>query len=133
MKNDFSVTMMKCKVHRATVTEADLHYEGSVSICPDLIKASGLLINEKVDILDIDNGARFSTYVIKGRKGEVCLNGAAARLVQKGDLVIIVSYCSMSYEQAKHWEPTVVFVDEKNKMVEKRLEDHKNNTKKKKK
>ena len=133
MKNDFSVNMMKCKIHRATVTEADLHYEGSVSICPDLIKASGLLINEKVDILDINNGARFSTYVIKGRKGEVCLNGAAARLVQKGDLVIIVSYCSMSYQQAKQWEPTVVFVDEKNKMVEKRLEDHKNNTKKKKK
>ncbi len=133
MKNDFSVTMMKCKIHRATVTEADLHYEGSVSICPDLIKASGLLINEKVDILDINNGARFTTYVIKGRKGEVCLNGAAARLVQKGDLVIIVSYCNMSHEQAKQWEPTVVFVDEKNKMVEKRLEDHKNNTKKKKK
>ncbi len=133
MKNDFSVTMMKCKIHRATVTEADLHYEGSVSICPDLIKASGLLINEKVDILDINNGARFTTYVIKGRKGEVCLNGAAARLVQKGDLVIIVSECRMSYEQAKQWEPTVVFVDEKNKMVEKRLEDHKNNTKKKKK
>lgn len=127
MSNDFSVSMMKCKIHRATVTEADLNYEGSVSICPDLIKASGLLINEKVDILNINNGARFTTYVIKGRKGEVCLNGAAARQVQKGDLVIIVSYCGMPYEVAKSWEPTVVFVDENNRMVEKRLEDHKNN------
>lgn len=131
MSNDFSVSMMKCKIHRATVTEADLNYEGSVSICPDLIKASGLLINEKVDILNINNGARFTTYVIKGRKGEVCLNGAAARQVQKGDLVIIVSYCGMPYEKAKSWEPTVVFVNEKNQIVEKRAESHSNNVQKK--
>lgn len=130
---DFSVTMMKCKIHRATVTEADLNYEGSVSICPDLLKASGLLLNEKVDILNINNGARFTTYVIKGRKGEVCLNGAAARQVHKGDLVIIVSYCAMTYKDAQTWEPTVVFVDDKNKILEKRQEDHNNNTKMKKK
>ena len=84
-----NVTMLRAKIHRATVTGADLNYEGSISICPDLIKASGLLINEQVDIYNCNNGARFTTYVILGNKGEICLNGAAARHVQKGDLVII--------------------------------------------
>jgi aspartate 1-decarboxylase len=122
-----NLSMLRAKIHRATVTGADLNYEGSVSICPDLIKASGLLINERVDIYNCNNGARFSTYVIKGKKGEICLNGAAARHVQKGDLVIICSYCGLSYDEAKKHEPTVVFVDAKNRVSEKRKEDRKNN------
>lgn len=122
-----NISMLRTKIHRATVTGADLDYEGSVSICPELIKAAGLYINEKVDIYNCNNGARFSTYVIKGRKGEICLNGAAARHVQKKDLVIICSYCGVSLEEAKKHEPQVVFVDNKNKIKEKRKEDRKNN------
>lgn len=122
-----NVSMLRTKIHRATVTGADLDYEGSVSICPDLIKASGLLINERVDIYNCNNGARFSTYVIKGKKGEICLNGAAARHVQKGDLVIICSYCGLSFEDARKHEPQVVFVDSKNRVKEKRKENRKNN------
>jgi aspartate 1-decarboxylase len=122
-----NIQMLRTKLHRVTVTGADLAYEGSVSICPDLIKASGLLLNEKVDIYNCNNGARFSTYVIKGKKGELCLNGAAARHVQKNDLVIICSYCSVSMEEAKKHEPLAIFVDEKNRVKEKRKEDRKNN------
>lgn len=122
-----NISMLRNKIHRATVTGADLNYEGSVSICPDLIKASGLFINERVDIYNCNNGARFSTYVIVGKKGEICLNGAAARHVQKGDLVIICAYCGISYEEAAKHKPTVVFVDEKNRVKEKRAESRKNN------
>lgn len=109
-----NLTMMKCKIHRATVTLADLDYEGSISICPDLIKAAGLLLNERVEIYNCNNGNRFATYVILGKKGEIGLNGAAARLVMPGDPVIICSYCSMDQEEAKIHKPTVVFVDSKN-------------------
>ncbi len=109
------VSMLRTKIHRATVTDADLNYEGSISICPDLIKASGLLLHEKVDILNINNGARFTTYVIEGKQGEICLNGAAARLAHRGDLVIIVAYAEMDLEEARQYEPTVVMVDEKNR------------------
>lgn len=112
-----SVTMMKSKVHRATVTDADLTYEGSVSIDPALIAAAGFLVNEQVDIYNCNNGARFTTYVIQGKPGEICLNGAAARHVQKGDLVIIVSYCGLPVEEARVHKPRVVFVDSKNRMV----------------
>lgn len=122
-----NISMLRTKIHRATVTGADLDYEGSISICPDLIKAAGLFINEKVDIYNCNNGARFSTYVIKGNKGEICLNGAAARHVQKRDLVIICSYCGVNLDEAKKHEPTVVFVTEKNKVKIKRKEDRKNN------
>lgn len=125
-----NLSMMRAKIHRATVTEANLDYEGSISICPDLIKASGFLINERVDIYNCNNGARFSTYVIEGRKGEICLNGAAARHVHRGDLVIICSYCGLTMEEAKKHKPTVVFVDAKNRAREKRAESHKNNVKK---
>jgi aspartate 1-decarboxylase len=109
------VEMLKSKIHRATVTDADLTYEGSISICPKLIKASNFLLNEKVDIYNCNNGARFTTYVIEGKPGEICLNGAAARHVQKTDIVIIVSYCMMTKEDAEKHLPTVVFVDQKNK------------------
>lgn len=114
--------MMKCKIHRATVTDADLSYEGSISIDPKLIKATGLLINEQVDIYNCNNGARFTTYVIEGRSGEICLNGAAARHVQKGDLVIIVAYCGLTEEEAKKHKPKVAFVDSKNKLKVMRAE-----------
>jgi len=119
-----NIELMRCKIHRATVTEADLNYEGSISLDPALIKAAGLFLHEKVDILNCNNGARFTTYVIEGKKGQVCLNGAAARLVQKGDLVIIVAYASMAIEKAKGFKPEVVFVDAKNRPREKRLEKH---------
>lgn len=119
-----NIKMLKSKIHRATVTEADLLYEGSISIDPKLIKASGLLINEKVDIYNCNNGARFSTYVIAGKKGQICLNGAAARHVQKGDIVIIVSYCTLKIEDAKKHKPTVVFVDHTNSIKELRDEKH---------
>lgn len=119
-----NINMLKCKIHRATVTHADLEYEGSISIDPQLIQTAGLLVHEKVDIYNCNNGARFSTYVIEGKKGEICLNGAAARHVQRGDLVIICSYCSLSEQEAKQHKPTVVFVDQKNQVREVRPEVH---------
>lgn len=111
-------TLLKSKIHRATVTDADLHYEGSITIDRDLMDAANLVEYEKVAILDINNGARFETYVIEGPrgKGDICLNGAAARLVQKGDLVIIVSYCTLKEEEVAAHTPTVVFVDEHNRI-----------------
>ncbi len=119
-----TIELMRCKIHRATVTEADLTYEGSISLDPVLIKEAGLFIHEKVDILNCNNGNRFTTYVIEGKKGQVCLNGAAARLVQKGDLVIIVAYTTLPIEKAGKHKPQVVFVDSKNRPKEKRLEKH---------
>ena len=116
------INMLYSKIHRATVTNADLDYEGSISIDKKLIQKSKLFLNQKVDIYNCNNGARFSTYVIEGKSGEVCLNGAAARHVQKGDVVIIVSYASVDIDQAKKHQPTVVFVDKKNKAKEIRKE-----------
>ena len=109
--------LLKSKIHRATVTDANLNYEGSITIARDLMDAAGILPFEKVGILDINNGARFDTYVIEGEpnSGTICLNGAAARMVQKGDLVIIVSYVSLTPEEAKSWKPTVVKVDSQNR------------------
>jgi aspartate 1-decarboxylase len=112
-----NLTLLKCKIHRARVTGAVLDYEGSISICPDLINAAGLLPWEKVDIYNINTGHRFSTYVIEGKQGDICLNGAAARLVQAGDLVIICAYCSLDEELATRYQPTVVLVDEANRPV----------------
>lgn len=111
-----NLTLLKSKIHRATVTDADLEYEGSISIDPVLIEAAGFLINERVDIYNINNGARFSTYVIPGKPGEICLNGSAARHVMKKDLVIICSYAGMTEEEGRKWEPTVVLVNEKNEI-----------------
>lgn len=119
---DIKVDMMYSKIHRATVTDADLTYEGSISIDKALIKKAKLHVNQKVDILNCNNGARFSTYVIEGKKQQICLNGAAARHVQKGDVVIIVAYASIPLEQAADFEPTVVFVDSKNNFAEERKE-----------
>lgn len=109
------------KIHRATVTDADLNYVGSITIDLSLMEAANLQEWQKVEILDINNGERFQTYVIKGEadSGVICLNGAAARKVQKGDKVIIVSYASFTPEEAKGFEPTVVLVDDDNKIIEK--------------
>lgn len=111
--------MLKCKIHRATVTDADLNYEGSISIDPVLCDVAGLRRFEQVDIYNCNNGARFTTYVIYGKPGEVCLNGAAARLVHRGDKVIIASYASFSEEEAIAHQPRLVFVDEENHVVTK--------------
>lgn len=111
------ISLLKCKIHRATVTDADLNYEGSVSIDPELIKAAGLRLFERVEVLNINNGQRFSTYVILGKPGEICLNGAAARLVHRGDLVIILAYASMTDEEADQHKPRLVFVDERNQIT----------------
>ncbi|MCQ2097525.1 MAG: aspartate 1-decarboxylase [Fibrobacter sp.] len=111
--------LLKCKIHRATVTDANLNYQGSITIARDLMDAAGLLPYEKVSVLDVNNGSRLDTYVIEGpaKSGVVCLNGAAARLVQPGDLVIIVAYATMTPEEAKSWQPTVVHVNEKNEII----------------
>ncbi len=112
-----TVTMLKSKIHRATVTDANLEYEGSVSICPRLIDTAKFLLHERVEIYNCNNGERFATYVIKGKDGEICLNGAAARKVHKGDLVIIASYASMSVDEAREYQPAVVLVNKENKPV----------------
>ena len=111
-------TMLGGKIHRATVTEADLNYVGSITIDQDLLDAAGICVNEKVQIVNNNNGARLETYTIPGERGSgvICLNGAAARLVQKGDIVIIMSYVLMSNEEAKNHEPKVVLVIEQNKI-----------------
>jgi len=112
-------TMLKSKIHRATVTQADLHYVGSVTISRDLMEAADLLPGEQVDIVDIDNGARLTTYVIAGPadSGVIGINGAAARLIAPDDLVIIISYATVSDDQARTLEPRIVFVDEGNRIV----------------
>lgn len=122
------IDMLYSKIHRATVTDADLNYEGSVSIDTALIKKAKMFLNQKVDIVNCNNGARFSTYIIAGKTGEVCLNGAAARLVHKGDKVIIIAYGSVDLKEASEHDPIVIFVDEKNKFKEIRKEKraHKN-------
>lgn len=104
------VELLKSKIHRATVTDADLNYEGSITIDEDLIDAAKLSINEKVAIVNNNNGERFETYVIRGERGSgiICLNGAAARKVQKGDIIIIMSYAFMTLEEASAFEPTVI-------------------------
>lgn len=111
-------TLMKSKIHRAVVTEADLNYVGSITIDKSLMEAADILPNEKVQVVNNNNGARFETYVIEGERdsGIICLNGAAARLVQKGDVVIIITYAAVSDEKARDWKPILVFVDEKNRV-----------------
>ena len=110
------VTMMKAKLHRATVTQADLEYEGSIAVDRDLLDASGILPHEQVDVLNITTGARFTTYAIEAPRGSrtVGVNGAAARLVQAGDKVIVVTYCQMDASQARNYAPQVVLLDEAN-------------------
>ncbi len=113
------------KIHRATVTRADVDYVGSITLDPLLIEAAGFLENEKVDIYDVTNGSRIATYVIPGvpGSGEVGINGAAAHLVQKGDLVIIAAYGWMTAEESEANAPKVVFVDERNRITERRTQE----------
>ena len=112
-------TMLKSKIHRATVTDADLHYEGSITLDLGLMEAADLLPFEQVQLLDVDNGARLSTYVIEGERdsGQVIVNGAAAHLVYKGDTVIILSYVTLSEDEARRHEPQLVYVDETNSIT----------------
>ncbi|WGR90690.1 aspartate 1-decarboxylase (plasmid) [Bradyrhizobium sp. ISRA443] len=113
------ITLMKGKIHRASVTEADLHYEGSISIDRTLLEAAGFLINERVEIYNIDTGARFATYVIEAPRGSgiIGLNGAAARLAMPGDKIIIVAYASFDEAEAKTFRPRVVLVDRENRIL----------------
>lgn len=113
-----NLTMLKGKIHRATVTGCDLNYEGSITIDPVLMKAAHILPYEQVDVLNVNNGARFTTYAITGKKssGEVVVNGAAARLVQKGDVVIICAFAQMEAKEAAKHHPSVILVDAKNKV-----------------
>ncbi|MFC8534556.1 aspartate 1-decarboxylase [Streptomyces sp. NPDC057249] len=112
-------TMLKSKIHRATVTEADLNYVGSLTLDPDLMEAADLLLGEQVAIVDVNNGSRLETYIIEGERGSgvVCINGAAARLVAPGDIVIIIAYGSMEEDEIGKREPRVVFVDENNRIA----------------
>ena len=107
------IEVLKSKIHRVTVTDADLNYIGSITIDRTLMEAAGLIEYEKVQILDNNNGERFETYVIAGEanSGTICLNGAAARRVQRGDIILILSYASMDFEEAKRFKPTVIFPD----------------------
>ncbi|TCL39404.1 L-aspartate 1-decarboxylase [Anaerospora hongkongensis] len=120
------LTMMKSKIHRAIVTQAELNYMGSITIDESLIKAAGILPGEKVQIVNNNNGARLETYVIPGQAGSgiICLNGAAARLVQPGDMVIIISYVLCSREEAEALEPIVVHVDQHNQILKCRGHEH---------
>ncbi len=110
------LTLLKSKIHRATVTDADLNYEGSISIDPSLCDIAKIIKFEKVEIYNCNNGARFSTYVIYGKPGEICLNGAAARHVHKGDKVIIACFAQFSEAEATSHSPDLVFVDDSNKV-----------------
>lgn len=106
--------MLKSKIHRAHVTNANIDYEGSITIDKKLMEEADILPYEQVQVLNINNGARFSTYAIEGRQGEICLNGAAARLAVKGDIVIILSYCHVGEEEARNLIPSLVYVDAQN-------------------
>lgn len=107
------IEVVKSKIHRVTVTEANLNYIGSITIDEDLLDAANLIANEKVAIVNNNNGERFETYIIKGERGSgvICLNGAAARKAQPGDIIIIMSYAMMDFEEAKSFKPTVIFPD----------------------
>ena len=114
------IEVLKSKIHRVTVTQADLNYVGSITIDEELMEAANMIEGEKVQVLDVDNGERFETYIIKGQRGSgsICLNGPAARKVQVGDVVIIVSYARMDFEEAKAFKPWVIFPDtQTNKLI----------------
>lgn len=114
-----TIKMLKAKIHRATVTQAELDYVGSITVDMDLLEQAGILEYEKVQIVDVNNGSRFETYTIAGERGSgvMCLNGAAARMVQTGDKIILMAYAQVMPEEASELRPTVLFVDEKNKVT----------------
>lgn len=114
-----TITMLKGKIHRATVIQAEIDYVGSITVDPELMEAAGIYEYEKVAVVDVTNGARIETYTIEGERGSgmICLNGAAAKLIKKGDKVIIMAYAEMTPDEAKLHKPKVVFVDENNKIT----------------
>ena len=114
-----TITMLKAKIHRATVTQAELDYVGSITVDMDLLEQAGILEYEKVKIVDVNNVSPFETYTIAGERGSgvMCLNGAAARMVQTGDKIILMAYAQVTPEEASELRPTVLFVDEKNKVT----------------
>ncbi len=113
------IQVLKSKIHRVKITQSELHYVGSITIDPDLMEAANLIENEKVEILNINNGERLETYVIKGNRGtgQICLNGPAARKAQIGDLIIIISYASVDFEEAKKFKPVIIFPDSENRLI----------------
>ncbi|MCH8191297.1 MAG: aspartate 1-decarboxylase [Chloroflexi bacterium] len=116
-------TMLKSKLHRATVTDANVDYEGSITLDPALMRAADILPYEQVHVLDVDNGARLETYAIEGRPGEVCINGAAARLVEKGHRVIILTYRTVESLRASEVKPRLVYLNERNEIVHTGIRD----------
>ncbi len=114
------ITMLQSKIHRATVTDANLDYVGSITIDRELLEASGMRVGQKVDIVDVNNGERFSTYIIPGERGkrEICLNGAAARKVHRGDKIIIIAYAQMEEKEAESFRPRIVIVDDDNTIAQ---------------
>ena len=114
-----TITMLKAKIHRATVTQAELDYVGSITVDIALLEQAGILEYEKVQIVDVNNGSRFETYTIAGERGSgvMCLNGAAARMVQNGDKIILMAYAEVTPKEAKEMRPTVLFVDDKNQVT----------------
>jgi len=115
-----TIEMLYSKIHRATVTDANLEYVGSITIDENLMDKAKLKVGQKVDIVNINNGERFSTYVIKGERGkkDICLNGAAARKVHKGDKIIIIAYASMNLEESENYNPAIVIVDDENNVID---------------
>jgi aspartate 1-decarboxylase len=113
------IQIMKSKIHRVKITQAELHYVGSITIDEDLMDAANLIENEKVQIVNVNNGERLETYVIKGERGsgQICLNGPAARKAAVGDIVIIISYAGMDFEEAKKFKPVVIFPDDQNQLI----------------
>jgi aspartate 1-decarboxylase len=113
------IQVLKSKIHRVKITQAELHYVGSITVDEDLMDAANLIENEKVQIVNINNGERLETYVIKGERGSgtVCLNGPAARKAQVGDIVIVISYASMDFEEAKQYKPVIIFPDDHNRLI----------------
>ncbi|WP_313099184.1 aspartate 1-decarboxylase [Epilithonimonas sp.] len=113
------IEVFKSKIHRVRVTESDLNYIGSITIDEDLIDAAGLIVGERVYIVNVNNGERFDTYIIKGKRksGDICLNGPAARKVHKGDIIIIIAYAQMTPEEAKTFQPKIVFPDENTNLL----------------
>ena len=110
--------MLKSKIHRARITRVNVDYEGSATIDRKLMEEAGILPYEQVHVLNVNNGARFTTYAIEGEDGEICLNGAAARLAAKGDVVVILSYCYVEDDEARDFMPKLIYVDEKNAVIE---------------
>lgn len=112
------IEVVKSKIHRIKITQAELHYVGSITIDEDLLDAANMIENEKVQVLNLNNGERLETYIIKGQRGSgiVCMNGPAARKMQVGDVVIVISYASLEFNEAKSWKPTLVFPADGNKL-----------------